>query len=533
MSWQLFMLGLVAIVGIASALLYARRRLWLSASAVLCAALSLILLLGNFPLIRSTEKVVVLSDEVSSRSSSMSLRQIEEMQTASKIIIHGDGLRAAQWHDLPRRTLEWIPPSTASLQLDFPRQLPLGRMFVVKAKLPPEVRNWRLQLLAENGELLAESDKSERGLGRQVGWQPAVAETLVLRARILDEGGKVLDQGPIPVVVQEHKELQVLGRFGAPSFDTQALNNLLVTSKANLDWQVNLGKNIIRSETAREVMTAPQVSIIDASYFENISAVTRNKLMTQVAAGMPLIILAGNLEQAALWSSSLDLHLLAAAASASKDNQFEVAKEMSLVSAPYLPDGKRLGAWSANTIERPWLWQRPWKTGRIVWVGVADWHRYAITSPQTLTLWWQSIVDFAQINNVESLVWSTQEAMPLVGERSVICVQGLSENEIRQEQQTLLLRRRSDQVDAKCGAIWPRKEGWQSFKAANGSYSFYAFSKTDWPLWQRALKREATQDYIKRLPASDNNHSHSPLTPWLFVLLFALSMLLIWWQDRR
>ena len=527
MSWQIFMLVAVAAIGIASAFVYARQRLWLSAGAILVAAVSLILLLGDFPLLSSKEKVVVLSDDAPN------LTQIEEIQTASKIVLHGDGLSAAQWHDLPRRPLEWTPPLTPSLQLDFPRQLPLGRMFVVKAKLSPELQQWRLQLLAENGELLAQSDKSARGLTRQVAWMPAVAETLVLHARIVDEAGKVLDQGPIPVVVQEHKELQVVGRFGAPSFDTQALNNLLVASKANLDWQVNLGKNITRSETARNAMMAPQVSIIDASHFENINTAARNKLMTQVAAGMPLIVLAGNVDQAALWASALGLPLLPTPTSASTDNQIQVAAELSLARARYLPDSKRLGAWTANRSEQPWLWQRQWQAGRIVWIGVADWHRYAISSPQTLSLWWQSIVDLAQINTVESLVWSTQEVMPLVGERNVICVQGLSENEIVQGQQSLLLRRRSDQVDAKCAAIWPRKEGWQSFKAAGGSTSVFAFAKTDWPLWQRALKREATQDYAKRLLVPVITGPINSLTLWPFALLFVLSMLLIWWLDRR
>ena len=527
MSWQIFTLLLVAAIAIVSAILYLRQRLRLSAGAVIVAATSLIFLLGDFPLLSKSENVVVLNDDAPS------LIQIDKTESASKIVLHGDGLSAAQWHDLPSRILEWVPPLTPSLQLDFPRQLALGRMFVVNAKLSSELKNWRLQLFAENGELLAESDKNEQGLARHVAWLPVVGETLVLRARIVDEGGKVLDQGPIPVVVQEHKELQVLGRFGAPSFDTQTLNNLLVTSKANLDWQVNLGKNIIRSETARNTMAAPQVAIIDASYFENINAATRNKLMAQVAAGMPLIVLAGNVDQAAVWASSLGLPLLATPSNTGKENQIEVAADMSLARALYLPDSTHLGAWTANRVEKPWLWQRQWQAGRIVWIGVADWHRYAINSPQTLSLWWQSIFDLAQINTVEPLIWSTQEAMPLVGERSVICVQGLSENEITLEQKSLVVHRRADQVDAKCAAIWPREAGWRSFKATNGAYFIFAYAKTDWLLWQKALKREATQDYAKRLPMPDIFRSNKPLAPWTLALLFALSMLLIWWQDRR
>ena len=529
MILSLVMLMLIAAAGVVSSFLYLRQRHWMSAGAVLVAAVSLVLLLGDFALLKATKTVVVLDEEASS------LNNVEEVRGASKIVVHGDGMRAAQWHDLPSRPLEWTPPVTTSLQLDFPRQLPLGRMFVVNAKLQPDVKNWRLQLLAENGELLAESDKAKGGLERQVSWLPPVTETLVLRARILDGNGKILDQGPIPVIVQESKELQVIGRFSAPSFDAQTLNNLLVTSKANLDWQVNLGKNITRNETARNAMTAPQVTIMDASYFEKLNVATRNSLLAQVAAGMPLIVLAGDVSLPALWASVLDLPLLAAPANVGKEDQLDVTTDMSLTSAPYFPASKASVAWTANRAEKPWLWQRSWQAGRIIWLGVADWHRYAITSPQSLSNWWQSILDLARINTLDTLVWLNQEAMPVAGERTAFCVQGLSENELQISpgRQGAPVNRRSDQVDAKCAATWSQTEGWQTLKASNGSHAIFVFAKTDWPLWQRALKRQATHDYASRVPEPTINLPIKSLARWPFALLFALSMLLIWWQERR
>ncbi len=516
----------IAVIGIVSSFLYARQRLWISAAAVLIAAVSLIFLLGDFPLLTPAEKVVVLGDDAPSP------QQIEEIQAASKIILQGDGLRAAQWHDLPSRTLEWKAPNTPALQLDFPRQLQLGRMLVVNAKLAATT-NWRLQLFAENGELLAQSDKSEQGIERRVAWLPPVAEHLVLRARVVDEAGKILDQGPIPVIVQDSQELQVIGRFAAPSFDAQTLNNLLVASKANLDWQVNLGKAVTRSETARSSMTAPQLTVIDAAYFEKLNTAARSSLLAQVAAGMPLIVLAGNISQPALWASSLDLHLLASPTSARQENQLDVGSSMQLANAEYLPAANKSSAWTANRAEKPWLWQRPWQAGRILWLGVADWHRYAINSPQSLALWWQSILDQAQIKTVEALVWTNQEAMPLAGERTVICVQGLSENELAILQQRIPLSRRPDQVDAKCAAIWPQKEAWQTLKTSNSSHAIFVYAKTDWPLWQRTQKHLATLDYANRLPSQSGSTSKKVLAPWPFALLFAVSMLLIWWQDRR
>ncbi|HBF50256.1 MAG TPA: hypothetical protein DDX04_07620, partial [Massilia sp.] len=95
------------------------------------------------------------------------------------LTLQGDGLRAAQWQDLPARPLAWTPPTTGTLRLDFPRRLALGRMFTLTvqrtAKTPA-----RLQLVAENGQVLAEA----RGDGAlTVDWLPPLAETLDLKAR--------------------------------------------------------------------------------------------------------------------------------------------------------------------------------------------------------------------------------------------------------------------------------------------------------------------------------------------------------------
>ncbi|HBZ05008.1 MAG TPA: hypothetical protein DEP03_01085, partial [Massilia sp.] len=85
----------------------------------------------------------------------------------------------------------------------------------------------RLQLLAENGQVLAEV-RGDGDLTAQ--WLPPLAETLELKARLLDARGKLLAEGPVPVVVEETLPLQVRGRFSAPSFDVRVLNDLLAGS---------------------------------------------------------------------------------------------------------------------------------------------------------------------------------------------------------------------------------------------------------------------------------------------------------------
>ena len=100
--------------------------------------------------------------------------------------------------------------------------------------------------------MLAEAKNKGEGDGTlSVQWLPPLAERMVLKARLLDANGKLVDQGPVPVTVVEPSPLQVRGRFGAPSFDLRALDDLLAASNAVIDWQVELGKGLRRSESAR------------------------------------------------------------------------------------------------------------------------------------------------------------------------------------------------------------------------------------------------------------------------------------------
>ncbi|WP_229425400.1 hypothetical protein [Massilia sp. Se16.2.3] len=110
------------------------------------------------------------------------------LQGVRALQLTGDGLREAQWRDLPARPLAWTAPGSPTLRLDFPRRLPLGRMFALTLERDDKTRA-RLQLLDENGRLLSET----RGTGTlTLAWLPPLAETLLLQARLLDEAGKLL-----------------------------------------------------------------------------------------------------------------------------------------------------------------------------------------------------------------------------------------------------------------------------------------------------------------------------------------------------
>lgn len=509
------MTWLIAVIGAASALACLLRRRWIDAALVLLATGALALFAGGFALPGVAGGALAIDPA----------HPPTALDGAASVSLKGDGLGAAQWHDLPARPLVWAPPATDTIRLDFPRRMTLGRMLTLTVR-----RSWsapgHLQLLAENGQVLAEA----RGEGTlTVQWLPPVAEALVLQGRLFDKGGKLVAQGPVPVIVGPAAPLQVQGRFGAPSFDLRVLNEVLAASDALVDWQVTLGKTVTRSETAREQLNGqlnePNLLIIDAAWFQRAQAPAQAALLAKVAQGTPLLILAANAEDPALWRRALQLELRP------QPENTRRGAPLAMSVAPLNPATG--GAWSpAGEL----LWTRPWQKGRIGWLGAADWHRYAIGEPKALALWWQGVVDQLGVRRQEGMSWIDPVEMPLPGQRLEVCAQGVGgELAFPDQEQSLAWVRRPDRADASCVALWPKAAGWlrmqaQADKAA--SNAVYVFRDEDWPLWQRAQRRDATAFYAARTPVPAKERS-SELPRWPFALAFALSMLALWWRERR
>jgi hypothetical protein len=505
------MIAAIVIIGTISLLLYLWRRRVVDALLVLVATGALVLLATGWK----------LPGEMGGTLAIDPARPPATLDGVRALSLQGDGLRAAQWQDLPARPLVWRPPTTDTLRLDFPRRLALGRMFTLTvqrtAKTPA-----RLQLVAENGQVLAEA----RGEGAlTVEWLPPLAETLELKARLLDAQGKLLAEGPVPVVVSEIPPLQVRGRFSAPSFDLRVLNELLGSSHAVIDWQVALGKTVTRSETAREKMDAPDLLVIDATWFERASGVARSALLEEVEKGAALLVLGGNANDSAVWSRSVQLALRAQAADATIGS-------LALTSAPLNPASKQAGAWTGKDA----VWARPWGQGRIGWLGAADWHRQAIKEPRALALWWQGVLDTLAVQRIEDVHWLDPQEMPLPNQRMEICAQGVT-GKVRFPDlgRTLAWQRRSDRVDASCVAVWPRQAGWLRMETQDAKQvagQVYVYAAGDWPLWQAAERRDATARYAARTPVAAAQNQGA-LPGWPFAVVFALAMLCLWWRERR
>lgn len=485
MSGDLLLAGGVGLIGVASALLYLRSRQGINAGLVLLAAAGLALLIAE-P--RMPGERAPASAQASSQLAS----------------------------------------DEASIQLAFPRQLALGRMFSLTLKRSQPLANWRLQLLDENGSLLAQTAAS--GAEASLSWLPPVAESLVLQARVLDAAGKPLEQGPVPLDVQESAPLQVQGRFGAPSFDARALNQLMLASGANLDWQLMLGKTVTRAETPRSAMAAPELIVIDAAHFESLATSARQALLAQVGQGLPLIVLAGNARDAALWNRELQLPL-----SPQDPGSLQPLPGLELSTAALRPSINARSSWNANATDKPWLWQRRWQQGRIVWLGLSDWHRHAINAPQLLGNWWQAVLDQAGLRQQREAQWVFPDAMPLAGERTMVCLRGAAGElaaEVPGDRARLQLQRRADRADDACAAIWPRTAGWMAIAPTEGKLAaarMYVFGKDAWPQWQQAIKREASM-----APSTAQAFLAPASVPaWPFALLFGIGALALWWRERR
>lgn len=499
-------------IGLVSAMFYLLRKKWIDAALAVVAGAALAALVGELPMPANSVPSVTL--DASDKH--------PRVGDAMVVKLKGDGLRAAQWHDLPARKLEWTPPAGDVLRLDFPRVATPGRMFRLTATMTTAASR-RLQLLAENGQVIAEATGKDKAL--TVEWLPPVAETLVLKARLLDAAGKVIDQGPVPVEVREAPPLQVQGRFGSPSFDARALNTLLANSNAVLDWQVILGKTVTRSETARVAMTEPELLVVDAAYVERLPAPARAALLGRAASGAALMVLGSNASDAGFWSRSVQLPLK------EQPEAKPGGTPLALLTARLNPPATKAGPWSAVGDR---IWMRPWDKGRVVWIGASEWHRFAISDPRALGMWWQDTLDKAGIRRSEELAWIEPEEMALPGQRMEVCAQGLAGTVgFPQLGQTLAWQQRADRADASCVAVWPSQPGWLKVHSQGATPArMYVYAPGDWPLWQKAQRRDATARYAARTPAAPGR-STTPMPAWPFALLFAVTMLLLWWRERR
>jgi hypothetical protein len=557
--WQLGLLcALFAIAGF-SVFHYWRKRQALDALLISCAAVCIAALILD-PRMLAGDKVLVIDSDDNRLNMAQLMLDMSKAQSAQ---LKGDGLSEAQWQDLPRIPVQWLAPTekqktTEIVRLEFPTHLAQGRVFNLAAEREQVQGEWRLQLLAENQTVLAEARGKEKRLN--LNWLPPVAERMVLQARLLSSEGQILEQGPIPLEVTNAQSLNVQARFAAPSFDTQTLNELFAQSQAKLDWQTRLGKTVTRTETkddavnasssrpsenneserdmeTKQAKQAPDLVIQDAAYFEQMNANVRTQLLQQVAQGSALIILGANARESNAWQRELGLRLSPTAS----DKELAVNALMSLSPTSMVPQLKQSQDWR-QPADRPWLAQRSWKKGQIIWLAVADWHRYKISAPDALSLWWQDILDLAQVEKNQDWRVQSEQAMPQIGQRMRVCSQGLVSQDLvlLPQNSRQHLQAAADKADALCTAFIPSKAGWQEWQTqsdnkATANGAVYVYQNQDWPSWQIAQRRDATASFIASTALQNKTKlaSQSATEKWPWVLGLMALMLMLWWREQR
>ncbi|MFZ6799360.1 hypothetical protein [Undibacterium sp. Di24W] len=555
-NWQLILLLVLFVIAGVSVFYYWRKRQILDALLISCAAVCIAVLILD-PRMLAGDKVVVIDSD----DSHLNMAQLAlDMSKAQSAQLKGDGLNEAQWQDLPRIPVQWLAQTekqktTEIVRLDFPMQLAQGRMFNLAAEREQVQGEWRLQLLAENQTVLAEARGKEKRL--RLNWLPPVAERMVLQARLLDSKNQLIEQGPVPLEVTPAQSLNVQARFAAPSFDTQTLNELFTQSQAKLDWQTRLGKTVTRSETKDDAVNAngsrssennesernmqnkqaPDLVIQDAANFEQMSAIARTQLLQQVAQGSALIILGANARDSNVWQREIGLRI----SPTPSDKELAINSLMSLSPTSLVPQIKQSQDWR-QPADRPWLAQRSWKKGQIIWLAVADWHRYKISAPDALSLWWQDILDLAQVEKNQDWRVQSEQAMPQIGQRMRVCSQGLPSQDLilLSQNSRQHLQAAADKADALCTAFIPSKAGWQEWQTqsdnkATASGAFYVYQNQDWPAWKKAQRRDATTAFVANTALKNESKQASQQTTekWPWVLGLIALMLMLWWREQR
>jgi hypothetical protein len=265
--------------------------------------------------------------------------------------------------------------------------------------------------------------------------------------------------------------------------------------------------------------------VVDAAWFEHAPPPARAALLAQVAQGASLLVLGANAGDAPLWSHALQLDLKA------QPDDRRVGSPLAMAGAHLAPGGP--GQWSGTD---GMLWTRAWHKGRIGWLAAADWHRYAISEPQALALWWQGVLDRVGVEQPDDVTWLDPVDMPLPGQRLEVCAQNVrGDIALPGLAQALAWQRRPDKADASCVAVWPKAAGWLRMQAQgrrSAAGDVYVFDRADWPLWQAAQRRDATARYAARTPAQAGSVRQT-MPAWPFALLFMAAMLALWWRERR
>ncbi|UUZ56615.1 hypothetical protein LP419_16845 [Massilia sp. H-1] len=388
-------------------MIYLLRRQWADAALVLIASAALGAMLAGFTMPGMPAKAARI--DASGRA--------PHIGDAASVHLTGDGLRAAQWEDLPALVARL---DAAAGRRATPR-LPAHDGAGPRVHAQGDAAQGRQPQAAAGGRK-RQGDPEEAvssGATLAVQWLPPVAETLVLKARLLDAARQndrrrpgaarrarpaaAAGAGALRCTVFRYAHAQPAA--GPKQCDTRLADH--ARQGRHAQRSAARGHRACRSAGGGRGLPGTLAG-----------ATARASLLVQVVDGTPLLILGASANEL----SRLVAHAQARTARAAR---IQTGGRTSGAGQclGWLPAARNVGGWSAAADR---IWTRPWDKGRITWLGVAEWHRYAITERARWACGGRTCSTPCGVRRPEPVSLIEPEQMPLPGQRLALCAYGMT-----------------------------------------------------------------------------------------------------------
>jgi hypothetical protein len=456
---------------------------------------------------------------------------------ATRLHLVGRGLSARDLPAVGDRSLEFSPAPAMSgvVWLRHPQTRARGGDFQVQGQVQGLAKA-RVELRDPADALLAQGDVGSDGRF-DLHARMRVAGTLALSLRLLDEGGQVFKQMPLPVRVIDAKPARVWILSGATNPELKYLRRWARDAGLDLHTRTQAGAGVVLGDGARALdvaqlhevdallLDARQVDRLSDSQIEVIDRAVRDGLGVLLRLDEPLS--ARTRQRLSDWGFRFGPDqgtALVQLDGGTKQAPLPVLHRRILMPlgkdwAPLWRDahGTALGAWRARG------------RGRIAITGLDDSFQLVLAghSAQHGALWSQAIAVIARgitQTRTPTIPWPLWQ-----GERASVCGLGEAATIVAPEGQTLALPLDPATGARRCAAFWPEHAGWHVLEQGQERIPFLVWSADTAAAWHHQIKVDATADIATasshRPHANPAARERGPAWPWFlaWLLLAGLS----------
>ena len=496
----------------------------------------------------------------------------DHLQALEVLEITGDGLTRQALATLPGVRLQpGSGSATPRWRVHWPRQLQIGEQLQLRVSPAPELRGQiGLTLIdpfgneVDQAEIAAERDragKTEQVPGSAAGPlrladQPKLPGRWLYQLQIEHNG--TVRREPVPVVVHEHQQPHILLWLGRASFETAALSRWLRQSGTRGQIVTQLAPEIVRQvainseghpgkHSRKDPLNAERpfdLVILDSHLWPQLTRAQKQRLalVAQERALLWLVDDASPPEFLA-YAGAQGMPLRATEAQVVDNPLLSDAKVPALTTARFQPATTRFN----DTLlgpgpDRHIFWARTNARGSLGFVLFNNSYRWLTTGfAAEFARLWQSLFQHQLAFAGGSPAISLEPELPAAERRVTLCSTAFDAGPPKlvaadrvTTDPSLPAVQALTTAPGRCFAYWPRNAGWHQLQTDTGIYSFYVFSRQDWPWWHRSiLHADTAQMAGARLgptPAEAPPRLPLPL-PWLAAALMLL-LGISWWRER-